>query len=122
AAAEDAAESAMGDAGDACRGGDAALVPLPAGGCACPTAERQDTRDPGVDCRPSCPAQSGGNARPRGALCQVLVGPSYGGPHRADPALGLGRYRTGPEALAGARLGFDPELSARGLEHPLRRL
>src|SRR6516162_10018142 len=35
---------------------------------------------------------------------------------------GLGRYRTGPEDLAGARLGFDPELSARGLEQPLRRL
>src|SRR5262249_945767 len=91
-------------------------------GWACPTRAARWQGGPGVDCRPSCPAQSGGNVWPRGALCQVLVVPSYGGPRRADPALGLGRYRTGPEDLAGARLGFDLELSARGLEQPLRRL
>src|SRR5215472_4566675 len=47
-------------------------------GCACPTAARGARGAPGVDCRPSCPAPSGGNPWPRGALCQVLVVPSYG--------------------------------------------
>jgi molecular chaperone DnaK (HSP70) len=47
--------------------------------------------------------------------------------HTADRAapilpMGLGRYRTGSEDLTGARLGFDSELSARGLEQPICRL